>query len=154
MKQRGPSISWMDFLVIAVISLFCGIVFNQANPNGIKLFPNGLTNVASFITDPEAIQSKFKDEKVLFIDARPEAFFKKEHIRDAINLPYASFEVMYMVCKSQIDAADRIVVYGRTISSLYDEKLVQRLDSYGYKNISILTGGLKAWKKKGYPTVQ
>ena len=151
-KQRGPSLSWVDFLVIAIISLFCGIVFNQVNPNGLKLFPKRLSDRASFMIDPGAVQTKFKDETLLFLDARPDAFFKEEHIEDAVNLPYSTFEVMYLVHKDKIDAADRIVVYGRTISSLYDEKVAERLDSYWYKNVSILSGGLNAWKEKGYPT--
>jgi CRP-like cAMP-binding protein len=119
-KQRGPSISWLDFAVIAVISLLCGIIFNQTNPNGIKLFPKGLADKASFMMTPETVRQKITDEKVLLLDARPETFFNEEHIKDAVNLPYAKFEIVYLLNEAKIDEADRIVVYGRTISSHYD----------------------------------
>ncbi len=151
-KQRGPSLSWLDFVVLIIISLLCGIIFNQANPNGIKLFEQGLPDRASWMIEPETLQKQFAGEKVLFIDARPSSFYDEQHIPGAVNIPYALFEIMYMMHLNQIDTADHIVVYGRTISSLYDEKVTQRLDLYGYKNVQILSGGLTAWVKKGYPT--
>ena len=150
-RQRGPSLAWLDFAVIIVISLLCGIIFNQTNPNGIKLFEKGLPNRAAFILEPEAIQKQFKGKNVLYVDARPSSFFDERHIQGAVNIPYALFEIMYMMHTDRIDAADHIVVYGRTISSLYDEKVTQRLNLYGYKNVNILSGGLTQWVKKGYP---
>jgi CRP-like cAMP-binding protein/rhodanese-related sulfurtransferase len=151
-KQRGPSLAWLDFIVIIVISLLCGIIFNQVNPNGITLFEKGLSGRAAFIIEPETIKKQVEKEKVLFIDARPSNFFDERHIQGAVNIPYALFEIMYMLHLDQIDAADHIVVYGRTISSLYDEKVTRRLNLYGYKNVNILSGGLTEWVKKGYPT--
>ncbi len=151
-KQRGPSLSLLDFCVIIVISLLCGIIFNQTNPNGIKLFDKGLPDRAAFMIEPETVRNQFKGETVLFIDARPSTFFDERHIQGAVNVPYALFEIMYMMHMDQFDAADHIVVYGRAISSLYDEKVTRRLALYGYKNVKILSGGLTEWVKTGFPT--
>jgi len=38
-QYRQPKLSIVDFIFITVLSFFCAIVFNQSNPNGIKLFP-------------------------------------------------------------------------------------------------------------------
>jgi rhodanese-related sulfurtransferase len=151
-ERRGPSLAWLDFVVIMVISLLCGIIFNQANPNGINLFEKRLPNIAGFMVDSETIGKRFGGEKVLFIDARPSHFFDERHIRGAVNIPYALFDIMFMVHMEDINAADHIIVYGKTISRLYDEKVTQRLDLYGFKNVKILSGGLTEWVKKGYPT--
>lgn len=150
-RQRGPSLSWLDFVVILVIGLLCGIVFNTANPNGIDLFPKGFSDTASFLVEPETVMNEFQGD-VIFIDARPATFFNERHIKGAVNLPYALFDIMYMVLESQIDEAAHIIIYGRTISSRYDENVTHKLNLYGYQNVHILSGGLNAWRKKGYPT--
>ena len=151
-EQKGPSLSWLDFVFIGFVSLFCGIVFNQVNPNGIRLFPEMLENGSAFMITPEAVHEKYKSETILILDARPETFFNEEHIEGALNFPDALFDIMYLIHMEKLDVADRIVVYGRTISRRYDEKLTRRLDVYGYKNVNLLSGGLVAWKKQGYST--
>ena len=150
--HRAPSLSWMDFALILLVCLVCGIVFNRANPNGIPLFPEGFQEKAAFMVEPDRVRNEFK-EGVLFIDARPAVFYNEKHIKDAVNLPQALFDIMYMVLAPQIDEADHIVVYGSTISRRYDEHVTQKLDMYGYKNIHLLSGGVRAWEAKGYPTV-
>jgi len=68
-----------------------------------------------------------------------------------MNLPLALFEIMYMMELSDVDKEKEIIVYGRTISRLYDEDLAGKLILRGHKNTRILKGGLSQWKKKGYP---
>ena len=52
---------------------------------------------------------------------------------------------------AQLDKEKQIIVYGRTISSRYNEQVAGKLRLRGHKNVSILAGSLSAWKKKGYP---
>ena len=151
-KRRAPSLSLTDFAIIFIISLFCGIIFNQVNPNGIKLFPKSLPDRESYMIDAESIKNDYDTGSVLFIDARPTNFYDENHVKGAVNLPDALFDIMYVMLMQQIDDAEKVIVYGRTISSRYDEKVVEKLSLYGYKNIKILKNGLSAWQKKGYPT--
>jgi len=46
---------------------------------------------------------------------------------------------------------ERIIVYGRTVSSLSDKEMARKLNLRGHENIMILKGGLPVWKKKGHP---
>jgi rhodanese-related sulfurtransferase len=89
--------------------------------------------------------------ETLFVDAMPSNFYDKEHIPEAVNLPLAIFDIMYMMALSQEDKEKEIIVYGRTISKRYDEQLAAKLALRGHKNVRVLEGGLSAWKKKGYP---
>jgi len=52
---------------------------------------------------------------------------------------------------SDVDKAKDIIVYGRTIGSLYDEHVTRKLILRGHNNTMIFKSGLAAWKKKGYP---
>jgi 3-mercaptopyruvate sulfurtransferase SseA len=45
----------------------------------------------------------------------------------------------------------KIIVYGGTISKLYDWELADKLLLRGYEQVRILEGGLAAWEGKGYP---
>jgi 3-mercaptopyruvate sulfurtransferase SseA len=66
-------------------------------------------------------------------------------------MPVAIFDIMYMMVLSQEQKQREIIVYGRTISKRYDEKLANKLAVRGHKNVKVLDGGLSAWKDKGYP---
>lgn len=66
-------------------------------------------------------------------------------------MPQAFFDIIYMMELSEEDMDRGIIVYGRNISGLYDEEVARKLMLRGHKHITILEGGLSAWKKKGLP---
>ena len=45
----------------------------------------------------------------------------------------------------------KIIVYGGTVSKLYDRELADKLLLRGHEQVRILEGGLAAWEAKGYP---
>jgi len=150
-RQQLPGISWFDFLIIFGLSLFFSIVFNLSNPHGIRLIPKSLSAEPVLTEMPSVAIEKYHEGNTLFIDAMPSNFFKQQHIKGAMNLPLALFEIMYMMELSGVDKEKEIIVYGRTISRLYDEDVAGKLILSGHKNTKILKGGLSQWKKKGYP---
>jgi rhodanese-related sulfurtransferase len=150
-RQQLPDISWIDFLIIFGVSLFFSIVFNLSNPHGIKLIHKSLSAEPVLTVMPSVAIEKYHEGKTLFIDVMPSNFFKQEHIKGAMNLPLALFEIMYMMELSDVDKEKEIIVYGRTISRLYDEDVARKLILRGHRNTRILKGGLSQWKKKGYP---
>lgn len=148
---QTPRLSWIDFVVIIVVSLLCGILFNLSNPNGISLIPiswsgEPVSNVALSMA-----MAKHKKGDTLFVDARPSAFYAQAHIEGAVNVPSALFEIMYMMELSDVDKMKDVIVYGRTISSLYDAQVARKLILRGHKSTMILKKGMSAWKKEGYP---
>jgi 3-mercaptopyruvate sulfurtransferase SseA len=52
---------------------------------------------------------------------------------------------------SEVNGEKEIILYGRTISRLYDEQVASKLILRGHKNTKVLEGGLSEWKKAGYP---
>ena len=144
-------ISVFDYLIVIGLSLFLGIGLNVTNPHGVRLIPQlSYPETVSTATLPYAIEKHRKGD-ALFIDAMPVNFYNKEHIKGALNLPLALFDIMYILHFSGIEKEKELLVYGRTISRRYDKDVVQKLILNGHSNIKILSDGLPTWKKNGYP---
>ncbi len=144
-------LSWLEFFGIFFLSLLCGIIFNYSNPNGISLIPSFFVDEAIARLAPSPEIADQLQGGTIFVDARPSALYEKGHIEGAINIPLALFDIMYMLELSGLNKNKNIIVYGRTISSLYDEQVARKLVLRGHANTMILKGGLSAWKKRGYP---
>ena len=138
-------------LLIIGLSILLGIVFNQSNPNGISLIPKFFSDDAIAKVIPSMAMEEYKNGGCLFLDAMPSNFYEQRHIKGALNIPLALFDIMYAIDLNDQDRDKRIIVYGRTISERYDEEVANKLILRGYKNVQILQGGLSSWEKKGYP---
>ena len=146
-----PSMSWFDFVLLIGVSILFALVFNQTNPNGIPLFQK-LPSKEAVATVPLSVAAEeYKKGDTVFLDAMPANFYEKEHIRGAINMPLNLFEIVYMMTFGEQDKNKQIIVYGRTISKRYDLEVANKLVLRGYKNTRVMDGGLREWKKKGYP---
>jgi len=150
-RLRVPALSWFDLFAILSLSLFFGIIFNLSNPNGIKLVPKSWSGEAVSTVSLSEAMRKYTEGKALFVDARPSNFFEQRHIKGAINLPLALFDIIYMMELSEVDRGKEIILYGKTISRLYDEQVARKLVLRGHKNTRVLSDGLSSWVKSGYP---
>jgi CRP-like cAMP-binding protein len=149
---QAPRITWLDFVLIFGVTIICALLFNFANPQGVGLIQKSWSEDPIAAITPTAASQKHTKGEVLFVDARPSSFYDQEHIKGALSLPSDLFDIAYLMGLERIDRSQEIVVYGRTISSLYDEQVADKLRLRGHTNVSILAGDLSAWKKKGYPT--
>lgn len=149
---QAPRLSWLDFMAILGLTLLCGLIFNSSNPNGIQLVPRlGSDGSLTEILPTLALEKHLLGE-TLFIDARPANFFDQRRLKDAINLPLSLFDITYLMTLNDADKSKEIIIYGRTLSNLYDSQVARKLIIRGHKNVKILKGGLHEWVKNGYPT--
>lgn len=146
-----PRMSWFDFVLLIGISLLLALLFNEANPNGIPLFQKRPSKAAISSVTLTAAVEEYKQGHTVFVDAMPESFYKKRHIRGAVNIPLALFDIVYLMTFDEEDKTKKIIVYGRTISKYFDLEVANKLIVNGYKNTRILEGTLSDWDKKGYP---
>jgi len=149
--SEPPKMAWFDFVLLIGISVLFAFVFNQSNPNGIPLFPKIPSREAiPTITLSTAAEELMKGEAI-FVDAITANFYDKRHIKGAINMPLALFDLVYMMTLAEENKSKKVIVYGGTISRLYDLEVANKLVLRGFKNTRILEGGLSEWEKKGYP---
>ena len=146
-----PKMSWFDLVLLIGVSVLFALVFNHANPNGIPLFQKlpPKDSVPS-VSLSEAAEAHGEGEAV-FVDAMPANFYEKERIQGAVNLPLSMFDIMYMMTFGEEEKDKNIIVYGRSISRLYDLEVANKLVLRGYKNTRVLEGRLKDWKMEGHP---
>jgi rhodanese-related sulfurtransferase len=154
-QYQAPRMSWFDFVLVIGVSLILMIVFNESNPNGIPLFPKLPDKKAFSMISPAAAMEEMKKAEVIVVDAGPANFYKEKHIKGAINMPLAIFDIVYLMTFTEPEEkAKKVIVYGGTISKLYDYELANILMLRGHKDVQVLEGGLSAWEKKSYPLAE
>lgn len=149
--SEPPKMAWFDFVILIGISMLFAFVFNQSNPNGVPLFPKMPSREAIPAVNLSTAAEELKKGDTLFVDAITANFYDKKHIKGAINMPLALFDLVYMMTLAEENKSRKIIVYGGTISRLYDLEVANKLILRGYKNTRVLEGGLSEWEKKGYP---
>ena len=146
-----PRMTWFDLALLLSVSVLFALVFNHANPNGIPLFSKPPPKASlAHISLPDAVEEHVLGQ-ALFVDAMPANFYEKERIQGAVNLPLSMFDIMYMMTFGGEEKDKAIIVYGRSISRLYDLEVANKLVLRGFKNTRVLEGRLKDWKKEGHP---
>ncbi len=148
---RASRTSWIDFVLIIGISILLAVSFNHSNPNGIPLFPDPPDTASFPHISASAAYENLKQGKTIIIDSMPANFFQKRHIKGAVNMPMALFDIVFLMNFSEDDKEKEILVYGNTISRPYDLEIAGKLQLRGYTNIRIIDGGLSAWEAQGYP---
>ncbi|RPH83723.1 MAG: hypothetical protein EHM75_11750, partial [Desulfobacteraceae bacterium] len=143
--------TWFDYFLVLAVSIILATIFNYSNPNGIPLFPGFPNRNAVPAIAPAAAFEEFQRRETLFLDARPANFYRERHIKGAVNIPLTLFDIVYLMTFAKEDKEKKIIVYGGTISKLYDLELADKLLLRGYEQVRILEGGLSAWEGKGYP---
>ena len=152
-QLKLPKTSWFDYMVIFFLALLFCLIFNHENPNKISIIPHFLSDDPIPGVDISTAMEKYGEGEALFVDARPNLFFKRGHIKDAVNIPLNIFDIVYAMNLKNIDKTKEIIVYGRTVSRLYDKRVADKLMLRGHKNVMLLEGGLSGWKREGFPVV-
>jgi rhodanese-related sulfurtransferase len=146
-----PKMSWFDFVLLIGISILFAVVFNESNPNRIPYFPDLSSKKTIPIITLSAALEEYKQGEAVFVDAMPANFYKKRHIKGAVNMPLALFDIVFLMTFEEEDKSKKIIVYGKTFSKLFDLEVAKKLAEKGYKNTRILESTFSDWEKKGYP---
>ena len=150
-KRRPPRAAWFHFVLIIGVSVLLALLFNQSNPNRIPLFPKSPDRKAIPLISAAQAMEEMKKGDTLIVDAGPEGFYQRKHIQGAISVPLSFFDILYEVTFGEEEKAKKVIVYGGTVSKLYDWDLASMLLLKGHKDVRVLEGGTAAWEKAGYP---
>jgi rhodanese-related sulfurtransferase len=88
-------------------------------------------------------------EHLLFVDLRTPDEFKKDRITGAMSLPLADLPSQY---EEKIPHSGRVVLYCACPPGNNQEgESFRLLRDGGYRNVTVLVGGISEWRKLGYP---
>ena len=89
-------------------------------------------------------------EKALIIDLNDNNEFLKRHIDGAVNVPLADLTAEHKFLKGDKDR--QVVVYDH--AGIKAEAAALKLITAGFKQVSVLDGGLESWLRENFPTVK
>ncbi|EJO5349153.1 thiosulfate sulfurtransferase YnjE [Clostridium botulinum] len=116
-------------------------------------------------TTIEEAKKMIKDDKSIFVDLRPTEQYigwslngnKGGHIKGAVDFPKEWFSIIKEDKKLEKELSRRYINKDKKIVLYSDKKvdtnIINKLNELGYKDVSVLKGGIVAWEKnKDLPT--
>lgn len=90
-------------------------------------------------------------ERFSLVNLLNREYYDKEHIPSSINIPIRHLNT----CAPRLlkDKDELIVLYCSDERCPSGEDGTRKLRKLGYRNVVEFSGGLEAWKKRGYPVV-
>lgn len=101
---------------------------------------------------PEVIaQWMDQDKKFHLVHVLPNDHYQQAHLPGAVNA--CVFEVTFLDQVKNIteDKDAEIVLYGSSSRSLDAVQAAKKLEHEGYRNVSVIEGGLEAWRSQNLP---
>jgi rhodanese-related sulfurtransferase len=132
-------------LTLLLMALFFRSNAQEVNSKAYDIMLQGLLSHSV----KEVSVSDIKDKKdVIFVDARERKEFDVSHIKGAILVGYDSLDLSAL---DKIDKSKEVVVYCSV--GYRSEKVSEKLENIGFKNVSNLYGGIFEWKNQEQPIV-
>jgi rhodanese-related sulfurtransferase len=93
----------------------------------------------------------FQEKKALFVDARSAEEYAELHIPGAVHLTLELLKEKGAGVLPGIPSDREMVVYCSMLSCKAALVVAEKLNSLGFKQVSVFMGGFRAWDEAGYP---
>lgn len=164
----------MSALMIILASAILALATNALRADGIPVFATTPYEIFSeckdaVMTAPKFDRSRLQSQNTLpiYVDARSSEMYQKEHVAQAINVPYSAlFGASEASIEKVRNAAARhpkavIIVYGLLTNADtsggpvdFAGPLADQLTEAGLKNVTHVQGGIESLKNSGVETVK
>jgi rhodanese-related sulfurtransferase len=146
---------WMAWLAAGVLACGGGEAPEQAatevGPDTLPASIPALEVEGGFVlVTPERVREwQTGGEPVVIVDARDAVQFGREHIPEAVNVPYVDIRA-----GANLPPLDsRIVLYCSDKDCPISQYAYEALRALGYTDLYDMRAGIQGWKDAGYPTV-
>ena len=109
------------------------------------------TSGAGRIISLEKAYELHAQNKALFLDARPDAWYEMGHIRSAKNLPPSQFDELFDKVMGNTPKNQTIVTYCDGEGCELSHDLAVALVQKGFTNVHVLVNGWTLWSESGLP---
>jgi rhodanese-related sulfurtransferase len=127
-----------------------GLLWNSLSGRGLALGRNVFLRPGDELVEVAAAK-RLLDAGALFLDARPEDFYRMAHIPGALPLPEDDFDGAFARLEPRLRSRFDIVVYCSGYGCEASHIVAGKLKERGIQ-AAILHEGWPAWTDAGYPT--
>jgi rhodanese-related sulfurtransferase/predicted metal-dependent enzyme (double-stranded beta helix superfamily) len=122
------------------------IAFASADGGAYKVFPAN-PNIVVPVVPPQELKAMLNDDKELaLLDVREEGVFSKSHLLFAVPCPLSRLEQRIATLVPRTTTRIMLCDDGGGLALRAAKKLMH----FGYRDLSILEGGIAGWKAAGY----
>ena len=127
-----------------------GLAWNGFSGRGFALDRSVFIQAGDEVIEAPEAKSRL-DKGALFLDARPEDFYKMSHIPGSCPLPEPDFDAAFVRLEPRLRATFNIVVYCAGYGCEASHVVARKLRDKGI-HAAILNEGWPAWTDAGFPT--
>jgi rhodanese-related sulfurtransferase len=138
--------------VAALVGVGCvlGLAWNALSGRGFALTSNVLVKPGDELVEAPAAKARL-EKGALFLDARPEAFYRMAHIPGALSLPEEEFEAAFSRLEPRLRSSLDVVVYCAGFGCEASHVVARKLKERQIPAV-VLNEGWPAWEEARYPT--
>lgn len=168
---RRPYVrDFIGVVALAIISMAIGLLINQFRSTPVPLaYQPPQERLAAELTrlikaplvpdtqvetaDLDATRTAVENHGATVLDARDQAFYRRNHIPGALSLPRDDFGRAYQRLSSTLNKSrDKPIIVYCSGGECHDSRLVARaLLSLGFSPVRVFTGGWTEWKAAHLP---
>lgn len=150
---------------LLIVSICCAFAFNLWSDSGIafkgqwdrskgvvsSMEKNTAVDGSREINDLGIMLDLVNDQQCTLVDVRPMAQFDEGHVPGAVSLPIEVFDqrIGDFFVEHPLDTC--IIVYCAGRECLDSHRLAQNLETFGFTNIWVFSGGFAEWIEGGLP---
>lgn len=136
---------YLTLFALLILSAQITIAQTSQNPE----FDKVLKDLLSFSVPTVSCEElKSNTSKTIILDCREKAEYDISHLKGAIHVGYDNFKASSI---ANLDKNSAIVVYCSV--GFRSEKIGERMQRMGFKNVKNLYGSIFEWVNHGYPVV-
>jgi rhodanese-related sulfurtransferase len=143
--------------IILVLSSLIGIGLNLASSKPLPWIyePARRVEVAGTsvpLIDEKEARGLFGDSGTVFVDTRREEDYSKSHIQGAVSLPpHDNLQEKFIIAEPFLPKESHLILYCYGPQCEMAEEVARFLAQLGYRKMTIMNAGYRAWEKAGYP---
>lgn len=141
----------LQTLIIVIISILCGYIYNSISENSIPLIYESLNLESGSFLTLEQTMTLLNESRSLFIDTRYKDEFEQGHLKNAKNLPANSTREQMIAFFESVPKDQQIITYCSSPSCNSSRRLAGFLTYLGYTKVLIYLEGFKEWEASNYP---
>ncbi len=147
----NPKSLTFQTMVIVILSVLCGLIYNSISKTGISLVYKPLNLDSGSYLTIEQTMFLLTEGRALFIDTRYDDEFEQAHIKNAKNLPGNATRQEIMKFLESVPKDQQIVIYCSSPACNSSRRLAGFLTYLGYKKVLIYLEGFTEWETKNFP---